>query len=59
MLALVSSVILARILGPEGRGIFALLLLLPDMTTSFGLIGFDQSNAVFAGLEPEARRTLV
>ncbi len=59
MLALVSSVVLARILGPEGRGIFALVVLLPDFATSFGLLGFEQSNAIYAGLQPEARRTLV
>lgn len=59
MLALVSSVVLARMLGPEGRGIFTLVLLLPELATSFGLLGFEQSNAVYAGLEPEKRQTLV
>ena len=58
-LALVSSVLLARLLGPEGRGLFALVLLLPELARSFGLLGFDQANTVYAGLEPENRRALV
>ena len=31
VLALLSSVLLARVLGPEGRGIFALVLILPGL----------------------------
>ncbi len=57
--SLISSIVLARMLGPEGRGLFALILLLPEMATTFGLIGFDQTNVVYAGLEPENRRALV
>jgi O-antigen/teichoic acid export membrane protein len=59
ILALVSSVVLARMLGPEGRGLFALVLLLPELASSLGLLGFDQANAVYAGLEPKKRHTLV
>jgi O-antigen/teichoic acid export membrane protein len=58
-LALISSIVLARMLGPEGRGLFALVLLLPDLARSFGLFGFEQANTVYAGLEPENRRALV
>lgn len=56
---LVSSVVLARTLGPEGRGLFALILLLPEWAKNFGLLGFEQANAVYAGLEPEKRRFLM
>lgn len=59
LLALISSIALARILGPEDRGLFALVLLLPELVGSFGLLGFEQANAVYAGLEPEGRRALV
>jgi O-antigen/teichoic acid export membrane protein len=59
VLALVSSVVLARMLGPEGRGLFALVLLLPEWGRSLGLLGFDQANAVYAGLEPGGRKALV
>jgi O-antigen/teichoic acid export membrane protein len=58
-LALASSIILARALGPEGRGLFALVLLLPELARTFGLLGFEQANAVYAGLEPGGRRILV
>lgn len=57
-LSLASSIILARWLGPEGRGVFALVLLLPGLAMSLGLLGFEQANAVFSGLVPERRREL-
>jgi O-antigen/teichoic acid export membrane protein len=57
--ALASSVFLARFLGPEGRGLFALVLLLPSLVRTFALLGFEEVNGVFAGLEPEGRETLV
>jgi O-antigen/teichoic acid export membrane protein len=59
MCALISSIVLARMLGPEGRGLFALILLLPEIAMTFGLLGFDHANVVYAGLEPESRRVLV
>ena len=59
LLSLVSSVLLARILGPEGRGLFALVLLLPELATSLAALGFDQAYVVYAGLTPERRRALV
>ena len=58
-MSLISSVLLARTLGPEGRGLFALVLLLPELARTLALLGFDQSNAVYAGLEPRMRSTLV
>ena len=59
LIALLSSVVLARTLGPEGRGVFALLLLLPSLATNLGLLGFEQANAVYAGLAPGSRGILV
>jgi O-antigen/teichoic acid export membrane protein len=59
VLALASSVILARALGPEGRGLFALALLLPEWSKNLGLLGFEQANAVYAGLEPARRQLLM
>ena len=58
-LALVSSIVLARTLGPDGQGLFALVLLLPELARTLGLLGFDQANVVYAGLKPESRGTLV
>ncbi len=57
--ALISSMVLARVLGPEGRGLFALVLVLPELARSLALLGFEQANAVYAGLVPEGRRALV
>jgi O-antigen/teichoic acid export membrane protein len=58
-LSLVSSIILARVLGPEGRGLFALVLLMPELVRTFGLLGFDHANVVYAGLEPQSGQALV
>src|SRR5713226_6896373 len=58
-IALVSSMVLARGLGPEGRGLFALVLLLPELVKTFGMLGFQEANAVYAGLEPGGRRAIV
>lgn len=58
-LALVSSMVLARALGPEMRGLFALVMLLPEMARNFGLLGIEEATAVYAGLAPEGRRALV
>jgi O-antigen/teichoic acid export membrane protein len=58
-LSFLSSILLARFLGPEGRGIFALVNLIPEMILTFGLLGFDQAYAVYAGLEPEKRRAML
>jgi O-antigen/teichoic acid export membrane protein len=57
-MSLVSALVLARTLGPEGRGLFALVLLLPELATAFGRLGIEQANAVYAGLEPDRRRAL-
>ena len=58
VLALLSSIVLARVLGPEGRGSFALVMILPSLAGTIGLLGFEQANAVYAGLEPLRRRAL-
>jgi O-antigen/teichoic acid export membrane protein len=59
VLAFISSIVLARSLGPTGRGLFALVLLLPELAITFGRLGFDQANTVYAGLKPEDRNALV
>lgn len=56
---LVSSMVVARTLGPEDRGLFALILLLPELGKVFCILGFEQANAVYAGLQPDGRRALV
>src|SRR5437899_5465880 len=50
---------LARLLGPEGRGTLALVFLLPELANTLGRLGFGHANAGFAGLDPTGRRALV
>jgi O-antigen/teichoic acid export membrane protein len=59
VLALISSVVVARALGPEDRGLLALVVLLPEVATMIGFLGFEEANAVYAGVEPDRRRALL
>ncbi len=43
----VNGVITARVLGPEGRGLFQLLVLLPTTLSNFGKLGIPQANVYF------------
>jgi len=49
ILAMASSIILARALGPEGRGIATLTLMIPPLLVMFGTFGTEVSNVYFAG----------
>lgn len=42
-----SSIILARVLGPEGRGAFALLVTILSVITTFGNLGLHISNVYY------------
>ena len=42
------SVLVARLLGPEGQGEFTLLILIPTILARFGHLGFDASFAYYA-----------
>jgi len=44
-----TSVIIARILGPEGRGIYSLAILLPVFLISFGNAGIAQASVFYVG----------
>jgi O-antigen/teichoic acid export membrane protein len=59
LFALISSVVLARFLGSEGRGLFALVLLVPSLARTFALLGYEEANSVYAGVEAQGRRCLV
>src|SRR3990172_10803129 len=43
------SIIIARFLGPEGKGIYSLLLLVPSLLVTFGNGGLQVSNIYFYG----------
>ncbi len=53
-----TSIILARSLGPEGKGEFTLITLLPSMLVLGGNLGLDISNVYFAGRERTKRDTI-
>jgi len=42
-----TSVILARVLGPEGRGIYALVMLLPSLIVTFGNLGIGPATVYY------------
>ncbi len=43
-----TSIILARVLGPADRGIYALILLIPAMLGMLGTLGIDGANVYFS-----------
>lgn len=48
-LLFVSSIIIARTLGPEGKGLFSLVLMIPIMTVTLTNMGINFSNIYFIG----------
>lgn len=45
----IASIILARALGPEGRGIATLILMIPPILMMFSTLGTEVSNVYFTG----------
>lgn len=58
ILGLATGMIVARLLGSEGRGLLALALLLPMVIDKFMLMGQDMVNCTFAGIHKEQRSSL-
>ena len=54
-----ASVLVARALGPSGRGVLAIALLVPQVLVAFGRWGQENVNATYAGRYPERRRQLL
>lgn len=46
---LISIIILARILGPKGKGIYALIILISDVMLRIGSLGLEIANIYFIG----------
>jgi O-antigen/teichoic acid export membrane protein len=42
-------IILSRVLGPIGKGIYSLILLIPGLMMTFGSFGIDTANVYFVG----------
>jgi len=48
-LGFAASIILARVLGPEGKGIYALIVLIPALMLKLGSLGIEAANVYFTG----------
>jgi O-antigen/teichoic acid export membrane protein len=59
VLALALSVLLARLLGPAGRGTYALLTLTAMMGAALGTFGFESGNAFTLSRQPERTRAIL
>jgi O-antigen/teichoic acid export membrane protein len=57
-LSFVNVLVVARELGPVGRGQLALLITISMLTSTLGLLGLDEANVNFGGRHPEHRRAL-
>lgn len=59
VVGIVSSIITARYLGPEGRGILAVLVAVQGLAIQFGSFGFNASVTFFLSKEPDHRPAIV
>jgi len=48
-LGFAASIILARVLGPEGKGLYALIVLIPALMLKLGSLGIEAANVYFTG----------
>jgi O-antigen/teichoic acid export membrane protein len=58
VLSLVNVIIVARVLGPTGRGGVAFLTAIAWFTSNMATFGIQEANANLAGAEPGSRRSL-
>jgi len=49
VLGFLSLVIITRVLGPEGKGVYSLILLVPSLMLTFGSCGIGAANIYFTG----------
>ena len=49
VLSLVSSIIIARSLGPQGKGVYSLAILIPTLIASIVSMGINSANVYFIG----------
>jgi O-antigen/teichoic acid export membrane protein len=55
----ITSVITARLLGPQGRGIFAAVTIWPTFLGGFALLGIPSAAIYYMGSQSEGRREIV
>ena len=58
VLSFVNLLIVARTLGPSGRGQLVFLMTVAYLTAQLASLGVQQANATLAGRYPEQRRAL-
>ena len=58
-LALALSIVLARVLGPEGRGSYALLTLAAMMGAALGTFGIESASVFIPGRHPEKAQAIL
>jgi len=59
ILSTASGIIVARVLGAEGNGTVALLILIPTMIASFSNLGINNANGYLAGARKHTPQALV
>lgn len=59
IISFITSIMVARFLGPEGKGELALILLLPTILTTFVNLGFSVSTTYFVGKKKFSLSTIV
>jgi len=58
-LGLLSAIIIARFLRPEGRGIYSMAMLLPALLVGFGNLGFGQASVFYTGKKKYAPKNIL
>ncbi|MEA1904876.1 MAG: oligosaccharide flippase family protein [Candidatus Hadarchaeota archaeon] len=59
LLAFVASIILARSLGPAGRGAYALAILIASVLAKVGSLGLEAANVYYGASRKEQLRDLI
>ncbi len=59
VLGLVNSILVTRILGPEGRGMFAVAVTIAAIGVQLGNLGLHSSNTYYVARDPQALPTLL
>lgn len=59
ILSFVSTIIIARVLGPEKQGIYTLVVLLPNMLVTFFNIGIGSASVYYVGKRKYSIETIV
>lgn len=58
IIGLATSVIIARLLGPEGKGIYSMAILLPTLITTFTNVGIAPATVYYTSQEKYSRREI-